>query len=142
MSLLSLPLLVVFAAGVRPRLAAPAGDTFLAGAVLMAVAVVVTAGVAQMATSIDGLAEEVVLARLIVVFDWNSAVLFTPGILAMGASAAIGGRGPRGLPGWLAASAAVVALGAIAPWIGAPLLLLWVLVTSVVLVTERVPVTA
>lgn len=139
-SLLSLPLLFAFAAGMRRRLTGSTGDVFLAGAVLMGVAVVVSSGMDQMATSIEGLPEEAVLARLIVVFDWNSSLLFIPGILAMGASAAIGGRGPNGLPGWLVVGSGIVGLFALAPWMGAPFLLLWILAASTKLAMEQVPV--
>ena len=130
-SMLAIPLLIVFAAEMRGRLAGWTADAFMAGAVLIGVAAVVTGGVAQMAASIEGVPEEAVLARLIVVYDWNTATLFIPGILAMGASAAIGGAGDGGLPRWLVVGATIVAVSSLAPWIGVPILVMWVLAASV-----------
>ena len=63
---------------------------------------------------------------------WEGTFLFSPGLLAVGIAAAAASFAYRTLPIWLGVFAVVVALGALAPWIGIVIFVLWVLATSIV----------
>lgn len=60
-------------------------------------------------------------------FLWNGALLFSPGLLAVGITTAIASFFYRILPIWLGALSTVVALGALVPWIGIVIFGVWIL---------------
>ncbi len=62
---------------------------------------------------------------------WNGAWLFTPGLLALGVGIGVAGLGHRVLPVWLGVFGVLVAVGAVMPWVGLPLFVLWVLAAGV-----------
>lgn len=64
-------------------------------------------------------------------FGWNITWLYTPGLLAIGLAGATAGLQGRGLPRWLGGTAVVVTLGAMMPWIGLAVLLLWLTALSI-----------
>lgn len=141
-AMLAVPFLVAFGGFVADRfrrhgVAGWVGSTFLAGSVLLGVAMMLIGGVGQMASTLgDGPGAEGI-ARFIVVFSWSSTTLFTPAILAMGGMAVIATFSAGALPKALGYGAAVVALSSLTPWIGILVLVLWIAVASVVLTIVR-----
>jgi hypothetical protein len=107
-----------------------AGDAFLAGGVLLAGAIVVIAAFQQMGAEAGSYGHTEV-AQAVVDFLWNSSLLFSPGLLAVGLGAAIASFSYGALPKWLGALAVLVALGALAPWIGILVFYVWVLAASI-----------
>lgn len=63
-------------------------------------------------------------------FRWNLLWLYTPGLLAVGLAGASAGLRDRGLPRWAGVSAVLVAVGALMPWIGLVVVLLWLIALS------------
>ena len=108
-----------------------AADGFLAGGVALASAWIVLVGV-QLAGGLAGESGHAEVAQGAIDFLWNSAYLFTPGLLAVGITAAAASFSNRVLPTWLGVFAVVVAVGALAPWIGIFIFILWVLAASIV----------
>ncbi len=63
---------------------------------------------------------------------WDGTLLISPGLLAVGISAAVASFTYRILPVGLGVLAVLVALGALAPWIGIVIFGVWVLAASIV----------
>jgi hypothetical protein len=127
--------LLIFLGHVRAMFrAAGAGwatDAFLAGGVALAGAMTLMAGV-DLAGGVAGEHGHLAVAQMAVDFSWNSTYLFTPGLLAMGVSAAAASFAHRAMPTWLGGVAVVVALGALAPWLGILVFVAWVVLASIV----------
>jgi hypothetical protein len=145
--LLGVAFLLLFLAYLRAEFkdngAGWAGDAFLAGGVVLAGAFVVIGAFEQIGAE-AGANGHTEVAQGVVDFLWNSSLIFSPGLLAIGLAAAIASFGYRALPKWLGALAVLVALGALAPWIGILVFLIWVLAASIVGIIEasRTPTTA
>lgn len=133
-AMLGLGLLLLFAAHQRTRMRARGAtwqaDAFVVGVVAIASATIVDTGVDLMGRVGAENGHEVV-AVAANDFAWNIVWLYTPGLLAIGLASAAAGLGGRGLPKWLGRTAVVVTVGAIMPWIGLPLLVLWLAALSI-----------
>jgi hypothetical protein len=134
-SLLGIGFLLIFVGHLRTKFrdggAGWAADGFLAGGIAIAGAMVIFVGVelAGAEAADRGHAE---VAQGAVDFLWNGTLLFSPGLLAVGTTGAVASFSYRILPLWLGGLAVVVALGALAPWIGILVFGIWVLAASVV----------
>ena len=113
----------------RARGAGWPADGLLAGGVALVAALVVEAGVLEMGrtASEEGHAE---VAQSAADFVWGSAWMATPGLLALGVSAALAGFTVRALPRWLGGFAALLALAALVPWAGVGLFVFWVMAAA------------
>ena len=135
LTMLGIGFLLVFLGHLRTKFrdggAGWAADGFLAGGVVLASAWIVLLGV-QLAGGVAGERGHAEVAQGALDFLWNGVFLFSPGLLAVGITAAVASFAYRTLPIWLGVLAVVVALGALAPWIGIFIFLLWVLATSIV----------
>lgn len=134
-AMLGLGVLFVFLPHQRDRLrsrgATWEAETFVLGFVAVAAATILDFGVDLMGlVGAENGHESVAVAAND--FGWNVVWLYTPGILAVGLAAAAMGLRGRGLPRWLGIFGVVVAVGALMPWIGLFVLLLWLLVVSIV----------
>jgi len=132
---LGLGFLLIFVGYLRARMrdggAGWAADGFLAGGVAVAGAWVVLTG-AQLAGGVAGESGHAEVAQGAIDFLWNGSLLFSPGLLAAGIAAAAASFISRTIPIWLGVLAVVVALGALAPWIGILVFVAWVFAASVV----------
>lgn len=142
LAMFAVPFLVIFGGFVADRfhrhgLPGWIGSTFLLGAVLLGVAMMLIGGVGQMASTLGGIPGSEGIARFIVVFGWNSTNLFTPAILAIGAMGAIATFEADALPKALGYTAGIVALSSLTPWIGVLVLGLWIAATSLVLTISK-----
>lgn len=132
-TVLGIGFLLIFVGHLRTKFrdggAGWAADGFLAGGVAIAGAMIVFVGVelAGAEAADRGHAE---VAQGAIDFLWNGTLLLSPGLLAVGITAAITSFSYRILPIWLGGLAVVVALGALAPWIGIFIFGLWVLAAS------------
>ena len=108
-----------------------AADGFLAGGVTLASAWILLLGV-QLAGGVAGEHGHAEVAQGAIDFMWEGTFIFTPGLLAVGIAAAAASFINRTLPLWLGVFAVVVALGALAPWLGVFVFVAWVLATSIV----------
>ncbi len=108
-----------------------AADGFLAGGVTLASAWIVLLGV-QLAGRVAGEHGHAEVAQGALDFMWEAVYMFSPGLLAVGIAAAVVSFTNRTLPIWLGVFAVVVALGAVAPWMGIFVFVAWVLATSIV----------
>ncbi len=108
-----------------------AADGFLAGGIALASAWIVLLGV-QLAGGVAGENGHAEVAQGAIDFMWEGTFIFTPGLLAVGIAAAAASFINRTLPLWLGVFAVVVALGALAPWLGVFVFVAWVLATSIV----------
>ena len=108
-----------------------AADGFLAGGVALASAWILLVGV-QLAGGVAGENGHAEVAQGAIDFMWEGTYIFSPGLLAVGITAAAVSFTHRALPIWLGVFAVVVALGALAPWLGIFVFLAWALVTSLV----------
>jgi len=108
-----------------------AADGFFAGGVVLASAWILLTGV-QLAGGVAGDSGHAEVAQGAIDFLWNSSLMFTPGLLAVGIAAAAVSFAHRTLPIWLGVFAVVVALGSLAPWMGIFVFGVWVLATSIV----------
>ncbi len=135
LSTIGIGFLLIFVAHVRSMFQAAgagwAGDAFLAGGVALAGAMILMTGV-ELAGGVAGENGHLEVAQMAVDFSWNSSYLFTPGLLAMGISAAMASFAHRALPAWLGGVAGIVVLGALAPWIGILVFMVWVVLVSIV----------
>ncbi len=133
-ALLGVGFLLIFLAYLRTKFrdggAGWAADAFLAGGVVLAGALIVVGAVEQ-AGAEAGDNGHTEVAQAVVDFLWNSTLLFSPGLLAIGIGAAFASFTYRALPTWLGAFAVLVALGALAPWIGIFVFAMWVLAASI-----------
>lgn len=86
----------------------------------------------QVAGGVAGEAGHAEVAQGAIDFLWNGSLLFSPGLLAAGLAAAATSFVSRAIPIWLGVFAVVVALGALAPWIGILVFVAWVLAASIV----------
>ena len=133
-AMLGAGLLLVFIGHLRARFneqgAGWAGSVLSAGGVVLVGAVLIAVS-AQLIGAEAADQGHVEVAQGVIDFTWNAAWLFTPGLLAFGVGAAAASFSQRVLPVWLGVFAVLVALSAIAPWIGLPLFVLWVLAASI-----------
>lgn len=132
--MLGLGFLAIFAGHLRNRMsddgAGWAADAFLAGVVVAVVGWMVVIG-AQLTGAVAGDVAHADASLVVADFLWNGSYLATPGLLATGLAAAVAGLVTRAIPVWLAAFAIVVALGALAPWLGVFVFVAWILAASV-----------
>ena len=145
-TMLGIGFLLVFLGYLRSRFrdggSGWAADGFLAGGVVLASAMIVLSGV-QLAGRVAGEWGHAEVAQGALDFLWEGTLIFSPGLLAIGITAAAVSFTHRTLPIWLGVFAIVVALGALAPWIGIFVFVAWVLATSIVeLIRAFRPVTA
>jgi len=140
LTVLGLGFLLVFVGHLRNKMreggAGWAADGFLAGGVAVVGAWVVLTGV-QLAGATAAESGHAEVAQGAVDFLWNSSLLLSPGLLAVGVAAAAASFMSAAIPKWLGVFAVVVALGALAPWIGIVVFVAWVLAASI---TELMPV--
>lgn len=133
--MLSVGFLVVFLGHLRSQLrndgAGWAADTLLAGGIVLAGALIVLSGV-ELAGAEAGNRGHTEVAQGAIDFVWNGALLFSPGLLAVGIATAVASFAYAKLPKWLGAFGVLVALGALAPWIGIFVFFAWVLAASIV----------
>jgi hypothetical protein len=87
---------------------------------------------AQLAGGVAGAYGHAEVAQGAVDLLWEGSYLFTPGLVAVGISAAAASFTHKVVPIWLGAFAVVVALGSLAPWMGILVFVAWVLATSIV----------
>ncbi|MEA2001866.1 MAG: hypothetical protein U9N84_08290 [Actinomycetota bacterium] len=131
---LGLGFLLIFIGHLRTRMrdggAGWAADGFLAGGVAVVGGWVVLTG-AQLAGGVAGESGHAEVAQGAIDFLWNGTLLFTPGLLAVGIAAAAASLLSRAIPIWIGVFAVVVALGALAPWIGILVFVAWVLAASI-----------
>ena len=132
---LGLGFLLIFIGHLRARMrdggAGWAADGFLAGGVAVVGGWVVLTG-AQLAGGVAGESGHAEVAQGAIDFLWNGTFLFSPGLLAAGIAAAAASLISRAIPIWLGVFALLVALGALAPWIGILVFVAWVLAASIV----------
>lgn len=140
LTVLGLGFLLLFLGHFRHRMreggAGWAADGFLAGGIVVVAAWAVTTGV-QLAGGVAGQSGHAEVAQGAIDFLWNSSLLFSPGLLAVGVAAAAASFVSGAIPKWLGVFAVVVALGALAPWIGVVVFVAWVLAASI---AELIPV--
>lgn len=133
-AMLGLGVLFVFLPHERDRMRARGAsweaDTLVLGFVSIAVATILDTGVDLMGWVGAEHGHEAV-AQAANDFGWNITWLYTPGLLAVGLAGASAGLASRGLPRWLGIFGAVVCVGALMPWIGLFVLLVWVLALSI-----------
>ncbi len=127
---IGLGLLLLYLAHLRTRLA-DAGAGWAAAAVItggttFVVAMFILSAV-QLAGSEAGDNNHTEVAVGVVDFIWNSAWIFSPGLLAFGVGAAVASFVYNALPRWLGAFGVLVALSCLAPWFGVPILGVWVI---------------
>jgi hypothetical protein len=134
LTMLGIGFLLVFLGYLRTRFrdggSGWAADGFLGGGVALAGAWMILLGV-QLAGGVAGEWGHAEVAQGALDFMWEGVYLFTPGLLAVGIAAAAVSFAHRTLPIWLGVLAVVVALGALAPWIGIFVFVAWVLATSI-----------
>ncbi len=82
------------------------------------------------------------VAQFVVDFSWTWVLILSPGLLAVGVAAAMVSFTHRTLPRWLGGLAIVVALGALAPWLGIFVFVVWVLAASIVEIIQVSRVTS
>ncbi len=132
---LGLGLLLIFVGHLRARMreggAGWAADGFLAGGVAVVGGWMLLTSVQLAGATAAGVGHAEV-AKGAIDFLWNGTILFSPGLLAIGITAAAASFLSRALPIWLGVSAVIVALGALAPWLGIVVFLVWILAASLV----------
>ncbi len=127
-------LLLVYIGHLRTRFyengAGWAGNVFAAGgvAVVGGLLIFIAADLTGAEAGQQGHAE---VAQGFVDFNWNGVWLFSPGLLAVGIAVAVASFSDHVLPAWLGALGVLLAVSAIAPWIGLPIFMLWVVAASV-----------
>ena len=140
-TMLGIGFLLIFLGHLRTKFrdsgAGWAADGFFAGGVVLASAWIVLGGVG-LAGGVAGEHGHTEVAQGALDFLWEGVFLFTPGLLALGLAAAVVCFTTRALPIWLGVFAGVVALGAIAPWLGIFVFGLWVLTTSIVEIIKAI----
>jgi hypothetical protein len=133
-AMLGAGLLLVYIGHLRARFheqgAGWAGSVLSAGGVVLVGAALIVVG-AQLTGAEAADQGHVEVAQGVIDFTWNAAWLFSPGLLALGVGIATASFSQRVLPVWLGVFGVLVALSAIAPWIGLPLFGLWVLAASI-----------
>lgn len=133
-AVLGLGLLLIYFGHMRTRLEAHgaswAANVFSIGGVALVGALLVFVG-ANLTGAEAGDQGHTEVALGVIDFTWNGVWLFTPGLLALGAAVALAAFADRALPLWLGAFGVLVALSALAPWIGAPIFAIWVLAASI-----------
>ena len=134
-TMLGIGFLLIFLGHLRTKFrdggAGWAADGFLAGGVVLASSWILLVGI-QLAGGVAGEHGHAEVAQGALDFFWEGTFLFSPGLLAVGIAAAAASFAYRTLPIWLGVLAVVVTLGALAPWIGIIIFVLWVLATSIV----------
>lgn len=130
LTVLGLGLLLLFLGFLRAELRArgagwPADGVFAGGLAFTTAALVDTA--ARITASVGADEGHVSVVRAANDLIWESAWLASPGLLALGASAAVVSFAARALPLWLGAFAVLLALTALVPWMGVGGFVFWVL---------------
>jgi hypothetical protein len=120
----------------RTRGATWEADTLVLGFAFLALATMVDTGIDLMGRVGAEHGHEAV-AQAANDFTWNVVWLYSPGLLAIGLAATSAGLRHRGLPRWLGAFGAVVAVGAVMPWIGLFVGLVWMLALSIYELVQR-----
>lgn len=135
LTMLGIGFLLVFLGHLRTKFreggAGWAADGFLAGGVVLASSWIVLEGI-QLAGGVAGEHGHAEVAQGALDFMWEGVYIFSPGLLALGIAAAVVSFTYRAVPIWLGVFAVVVALGALAPWVGIFIFVLWALATSIV----------
>lgn len=144
LAMVAIPFMIAFGGFVADRFRRSGAASWLAasffgGAVMLGVSFMIIGAVGQMASTLGGVPGAEGIARFIVVFGWNSTVLFLPAILAMGASAVIATWQADALPRTLGYGAVLVTISGLAHWIGMFILVVWIIIASVVLVFVESP---
>lgn len=133
--------LLVFLGHLRNRLRENGGgwaaDGLLAGGIAVVGGWLVLTGF-QLGGGVAGDSGHAEAAQTAVDFLWEGTFLFTPGLLAFGIAAIAAGFLSSAIPTWLGGLAVLVGLGALAPWIGIFVFVLWVLLASIVELTRAV----
>ena len=145
-SVLGIGFLLIFLGHLRTKLrdggAGWAADSFLAGGVMLAGAMIVFVGV-EIVGAEAGDYGHTEVAQGAADFLWSGSLIFSPGLLAVGIAAAVASFSYRILPIWLGVFAVLVALSALVPWIGILIFVVWVLAASIVeLISASRPETA
>ena len=126
--------LLVFIGHLRVRLrdrgSGWAADVFLAGGLALAAGWIVLLG-AQGTGRVAAANGHAEVAQAVIDFLWEGSYIFIPGLLAVGIAASAAGLAYRALPIWLGIFAAMVAVGAVAPWLGILVFVGWVLAASI-----------
>lgn len=134
LSMLGVGFLLIFLGHLRTKFrqggAGWAADGFLAGGVIVATGLIVFTAV-QLAGAEAGDNGHAEVAQGAIDFLWNGTLIFSPGLLAVGIAAAVVSFTHRTLPIWVGVLAIVVALGALAPWLGIAVFVAWVLAASI-----------
>lgn len=134
-SVLGIGFLLIFLGHLRTKLrdggAGWAADSFLAGGVMLAGAMIVFVGV-EIVGAEAGDYGHTEVAQGAADFLWSGSLIFSPGLLAVGIAAAVASFSYRILPIWLGGFAVLVALGALAPWMGILIFIVWILAASIV----------
>ncbi|MGI9647847.1 MAG: hypothetical protein ACR2OI_04945 [Acidimicrobiia bacterium] len=112
-----------------------AADAFLAGGIALAGSMIAMT-LLRLAGGVAGEHGHAEVAQGVVDFIWEGVFIFSPGLLAVGIAAAAISFTHRVLPIWLGAFAIVVALGALAPWMGIFVFGAWVLAVSIYELTQ------
>ncbi len=141
LTMIGVGFLLTFLAHLRTRLRAGeagwAAEGLLAGGIAVAVAMIAVNG-ALLTGSVAGETGHAEVAQGAVDFVWNSSLLFSPGLVAAGLAIVVASFAHRLLPTWLGVWGVVVALGAIAPWMGIFVFFAWILAASIA-ETARLP---
>lgn len=114
----------------RSRGATWEADSLVLGFAFLAIAAMVDTGVDLMGRVGAEHGHEVV-AQAANDFAWNSVWLYTPGLLGVGLAATSAGLRGRGLPRWLGGFGVLVCIGALMPWIGLLVVLVWMLALAI-----------
>lgn len=86
--------------------------------------------------TIEDYGRDVQVAKALFALGWESILVMGPPLVVFGATTAMLVLRFKVLPLWLGAVAVLVFLGGFVPWMGAPILALWVLLTSLALLLE------
>lgn len=127
---LFLVFLAYFRTKLRDRGGSWAADGFFAGGVVWVAAIIVFVGV-QLTGAEAGDNGHAAVAQGAADFLWTGTWILSPGLLAVGISAAAASFAYRALPTWLGIFAILVAVSAIVPWGGIFIFTLWVLAASI-----------
>jgi len=86
--------------------------------------------------AVDDYGADAQVAKALFAMSWNSVLVMGPPLAAFGAAASVLILRFKPLPRWLGALAVLVFLSGFVPWMGGPVLGLWVLLTSIVLLVQ------
>lgn len=124
----------------RFRQAGEAGDwlvSVLWGSGLVFMTMFLIQGFVQAAQfAVDDYGADTQVAKAVFAIGWESILVMGPPMAAFGLSAALLTLRFKLLPPWLGWFAVLVFLGGFVPWIGGPVLILWVVFASIALLVE------